>query len=173
MRLRDSALAFGTISRVNHWLGAVLVLSMLAIGLYFPDLLPGPSRTFWRTLHIAIGTSLLPLVALRMLWRVTTHKPAAPALARAVQLLMIVTLAAMLASGVLMQWFDGRPIGLFELLRIASPLTPSALWHERMAGLHEALGWTLMALIVVHLLGVLKDRLVDGGAAWSRMAGRQ
>ena len=46
------------------------------------------------------------------------------------------------------------------------------LWAPIWAG-GISLLLTLMALIVVHLLGVLKDRLVDGGAAWSRMAGRQ
>lgn len=171
MRLRDSVSTYGAVSRTHHWLGAVLVLAMLGIGLYFPDLPPGAPRTYWRTLHIAIGTGLLPLVAFRLGWRLTTRAPARPALAHAMHRLMMATLVAMLASGVLMQWFDGRPIGLFDLLRIASPLTPSALWHERMALLHGVLAWSLVGLIVVHLLGMLKDRLAGGGAAWSRMAG--
>lgn len=178
MRLRDSPSAYGTVSRLNHWLGAALLLSTLCIGLYFTGLEPGGARIFWRTLHIAIGTILLPLVAFRLCWRLATPAPLplaqAPALrllARAVHLLLLLLVVAQLASGVLMQWFDGRPIGVFRLLRIASPLQASELWHDRMELLHGVLAWTLLATLAVHLLAVLVHGLRDAGAG-RRMAGR-
>ncbi|WP_426114239.1 cytochrome b [Massilia sp. PWRC2] len=173
MRLRDSAHAYGAVSRINHWLGALLILAMLAIGLVFIDLPTGSARTFWRTLHIAIGTSLLPLVALRIGWRLLSRTPTPlMALARTAHLLLMVTLAAMLVSGVLMQWFGGRPIGVFDLIRFASPLAASPLWQERMEQLHGVLAWCLIGLIALHVLGLLVHSATVGRAFWARMAGR-
>lgn len=168
MRLRDSPSSYGPVSRLNHWVGALLLLAMLAIGLYFTDLPPGAERIYWRTLHIAIGTICLPLVAFRVVWRFAASSPQALAqapalrlLARCVHLLMMVAVLTMLMSGVLMQWFAGRPIGVFDLLRIASPLTESDLWHERMQQVHGIAAWVLIASITVHVVGVIKHILFD------------
>ncbi|WP_426194628.1 cytochrome b [Massilia sp. DWR3-1-1] len=179
MRLRDrgadAPATYDTVTRVNHWLGAALVLAMLTIGLVFTDLPPGAARSFWRTLHIAIGTVYVPLVAFRLIWRWRVAAPPALAaggqLARAVHGLLLVALVAMLASGVLMQWFGGRPIGVFDLLRIASPVPASEVWHERMEQAHGVLAWCLMGLIGVHLAAVLMHSVRHGRAFWSRMVG--
>lgn len=178
MQLRDSPTAYGTVSRINHWLGALLVLAMIAIGLYFSSLPPGEQRSFWRTLHIALGTMLLPLAAFRIVWRFGATAPRALAqapferlLARGVHLALLVALVSMLGSGVLMQWFGNRPIGVFEVVRIASPLTASDIWHERMQQVHQTAAWVLIGLIAVHVLGALKHTLTIGRVFWGRMAG--
>lgn len=179
MRLRDSAAAFGPVSRLNHWAGALIVLGMLALGLYFTSLPPGAERIFWRTLHIAIGTISVPVVAFRIVWRFAATPPATLAhariervLARTVHLSMMVAVVAMLASGVLMQWFGGRAIGVFDLLRIASPLAPSEPWHDRMEQLHGIVAWCLIGLTGVHLAGALKHSVTLGRTFWGRMLGK-
>ena len=143
------------------------------------DLPPGDERTFWRILHIAIGTFSLPLVAFRIVWRLATDSPQplaqAPAprlLARGVHGLMMVAVLTMLTSGVLMQWFAGRPIGLYGLLRIASPLAESDLWNERMQQVHGIAAWCLIGLIAVHLLGAIRHSVTRGRTFWTRMLGR-
>ena len=179
MRLRDSPAAYGAMSRLNHWIGALLVLAMLGLGLVFPDLPTGPNKTFLRTLHVAIGTTLLPLLLWRLLWRLqhSVLRPLAQArwlggLARLVHLLLLLALAAMLVTGVLTQWFGGRPIGVFDLVRLASPLAPSELWQDRTAQAHAIAAWVMMGLLGLHVLGVIKHSLIDGGALWGRMVGR-
>lgn len=178
MRLRNTPWAYGPFARLNHWLGALLVLLMLGLGLVFPELSPGPFRTFLRTLHIAIGTLLLPLLFWRLVWAVSVPAPlplarsqARRLLTRCVHLALLANLAAMLASGVLIQWLGGRPIGMFSLFRVGSPLALSALWEERMEACHQLAAWSLMALLALHLLGLLIDSLRHGGAAWARMGG--
>lgn len=178
MRLRDSPHQYGPVSRLNHWLMAALVLAMLALGLYFPDLPPGAERSFWRTLHIALGTLGVPLLAFRLLWRALVaapqplaQAPAARVAARAVHLLLLLAVLAMLTSGVAMQWLGGRPVGVFELLRIASPLSASEAWQERMQQLHGLLAWGLGGLLAVHLLAALRHGWRDGRRFWGRMLG--
>lgn len=178
MRLRDSPSAYGPVTRANHWIGALFVLSMLVIGLYFSELPPGAERSFWRTLHIAIGTILLPLAVFRVLWRFVSgapqalpQLPAARALASITHILLMVAMLTMLASGILMQWFAGRPIGVFDLLRIGSPLIPSELWHERMQLIHDSTAWALIGLIALHLLGAVRNTLRSGRKFWERMLG--
>lgn len=178
MRLRDSPSAYDPVSRFNHWAVAAAVLAMLSIGLYFTDLPPGGQRIYWRTLHIAIGTICLPLLAFGLAWRCAAGAPRALAqapalrlLARVVHMTMMLAVLTMLASGVLMQWFAGRAIGVFDLLRIASPLTESDLWHERMQQVHGIAAWALIALITVHVIGVIKHTVFDRNAL-RRMLGK-
>ncbi|MFL6710173.1 MAG: cytochrome b [Massilia sp.] len=179
MRRRDTPSTYGAMSRLNHWVGALLVLAMLGIGLVFPDLPPGAEKVFLRTLHVALGTILLPLLLWRLVWRMrpSALRPLAQAralgaLARLVHGLLLLGLVGMLVTGVLTQWFGGRPIGVFELVRFTSPLAPSELWQERMEQLHGIIAWTMIGLVALHLLGVIKHSLIDGGALWGRMAGR-
>jgi cytochrome b561 len=179
MRLRNTPWAYGPMARFNHWLGAILILSTLALGLIFPELPRGTGRTLLRILHISIGTALVPLVLWRLLWRFSVpaplplnSRPSRQFLARTAQLALLACLVTMLASGVLMQWFGGRQIGIFNLLRIASPFAPSELWQERMALCHSVAAWTLIGLVAVHLLGLALYSVRHGPRAWARMGGR-
>ena len=127
-----------------------------------------------------VALCLLPLAVFRIVWRFAAsapqallQKPVERVLAKTVHLLLLLAMVGMLASGVLMQWFGGRPIGVFDLLRIASPLAEAELWHDRMEQLHGVVAWSLMALIGVHLLGVLKHSVQQGRTFWGRMLGRE
>ncbi len=55
MSLRDTPTAYGTVSRLNHWIGAALVILMLGIGLYFHEMPRGDELRYWMGLHISIG----------------------------------------------------------------------------------------------------------------------
>ena len=55
MALKDEGTRFGAISIINHWTIAVLIIVMLAIGLYMDSLPRGPGRGEWIDLHKSIG----------------------------------------------------------------------------------------------------------------------
>ena len=55
MALKDEGARFGAISIINHWTIAVLIIVMLAIGLYMDSLPRGPGRGEWIDLHKSIG----------------------------------------------------------------------------------------------------------------------
>ena len=76
MNLQDTPARYGAVSVFNHWLGATLIVALLAIGLDFEDMPRGEEKLYWLRLHIALGTlALLPL-AFRVFWRARSVSPA-------------------------------------------------------------------------------------------------
>jgi cytochrome b561 len=179
MTTRDTPTAYGAVSRLNHWIGALFVILLLGIGLYFSDMPRGAEKTFWRALHIAIGTIAILFLLFRVFWRLRSTSPLAvpqaPALQRLshiVHTLMLVAIVVMVLSGPLIQWFGGRPFGIFDLVQFPSPLPKSEIWHDRMEELHGWTAWTIICLAGLHVLAVIKHQFIDRDHILGRMTGR-
>jgi cytochrome b561 len=179
MTTRDTPTAYGSVSRLNHWIGALLVLTLLAIGLYFGDMPRGAEKTFWRKLHIAIGTVAILFLLFRVWWRMRAtsplalpQKPALRVLSKVVHAVLLIGIVVMVVSGPLIQWMGGRPFGIFDLVSIPSPFAKSELWHDRMEVLHGWTAWVLIYAIGLHLLAVIKHQFIDRDNILARMTGR-
>lgn len=179
MSAKDTSSNYGSVSRFNHWIGALLVLALLGIGLYFEDLPRGDARRFWRSLHVSVGA----LAALFLLWRVWWRArsasplalPQAPAMqkfSKLVHWLLLAGIAVMAVTGPLTIWSAGRAIAVFGLFSIPSPMTASEALHEAMEEVHGFTADALIILIGLHLLGVLKHQFIDRDNIMARMTGR-
>lgn len=67
---------YTTTAIVLHWLMALLIFCIVPLGLYMSDLKLSPVKLQLFSYHKWIGVTLLMLVLLRILWRLT-HKPPA------------------------------------------------------------------------------------------------
>ena len=179
MGLRDTADTYGSVSRLNHWIGALFVLLLLGIGLYFGDMPRGEEKRFWRNLHIAVGTIALFFLFFRVYWRLRAtsplalpQKPALQLLSKWVHGLILLAIVVMAISGPLIQWSGGRPFGVFDLLRIPSPFPKFEAWHDTLEDIHGFTANALIGLIGLHLLGVLKHQFIDRDNILARMTGR-
>ncbi|MES2149670.1 MAG: cytochrome b [Pseudomonadota bacterium] len=179
MSFQDSPSAYGSVSRLNHWIGALFVLLLLAIGLYFDELPKGDERSFVRKLHIAVGTIGIVFLLFRVFWRLRSpsplpvpQKPAMMLLARAVHGLLLTGIVLLAISGPLIQWSGGRPFGVFNLLLIPSPFPPFESWKDGLEEFHAFVADGMLVLIGLHVLGVLKHQFIDRDKLLSRMTGR-
>jgi cytochrome b561 len=179
MATSDTPHNYGSVSRLNHWIGALLVLLLLAVGLYFEDLPKGDARRFWRGLHIAIGTMGSLLLLFRVFWRLRSKSPLALPQAPALQLfsklvhwLLLLAVAVMAVTGPLSIWSVGRPLAVFDLVSIPSPFGEFRAWHGPMEEIHGFTANALIALIGLHLLGVIKHQFVNRDNILARMTGR-
>jgi cytochrome b561 len=179
MSNRDTPTTYGVVSRLNHWIGALFIFLLLGIGLYFSDMPRGVEKTFWRTLHIAFGTIAIPFLVFRVWWRARSasplplqQPPALRHLSRVVHALLLAGIVVMIVSGPLIQWLGGRPFGIFDLVKFASPLPKSEIWHDRIEVLHGWTAWVLLGLICLHLLGVIKHQFIKRDNIIARMTGR-
>jgi cytochrome b561 len=179
MSIQDTRNTYGVVSRLNHWIGALFVLVLLGIGLYFEDMPRGLEKSYWRSLHVAIGTIGMLFLMFRVYWRVRSSSPlplpqplALQRIASAIHALLLLGIVIMVVSGPLIQWSVGRPFGIFDLLQIPSPFPKFAAAHDLLEEIH---GWTadiLMVAIGLHLLGVLKHQFIDRDNILARMTGR-
>ena len=158
-----------------HWTIAALVLVNLWLGL-FHDALPRDWKVM--TLHKSIGVTILLLSIGRLGWRLTHRPPQLPALmpgwekaaAKTVHwvfyaLLFVLPLTGWIFSSDpektrVVSWF-----GLAELpvLPVSHGVAEAA--HET----HEILGWTMAALVLIHVAAALRHHFVLRDNALARM----
>ena len=168
--LTNSADRYGLVSRLLHWLMALLILAMIGIGAYMADLdKEDPLRTQLYTLHKEIGVTILVLAVLRILWILVSRPPVLPAalqrweviLAKSTVGLLYLLMLATPMAGYLMTNTAGQPISYFGLFDLPALLGENHDLHETLEEVHEFLAFTILALVGLHALGALKHRFVD------------
>jgi cytochrome b561 len=179
MSTQDSRNSYGSVSRFNHWLGALFVIALLGIGLYFEDMPRGDARKFWRGLHVAVGTVATLFLLFRVYWRARSTSPLAlpqkPVLhmfSKVVHLALLVGIAVLAITGPLSIWSTGRPIAIFDVASIPSPFPAFRSLHEPLEDIHAFAADAMLYLIGLHLLGVIKHQFIDRDNILKRMLGR-
>ena len=75
MALRSTQTGFGPVTKGFHWVMAILIVLMFAIGWYM-DLLPlGLEKLAWISRHKSIGILILFLAIMRIIWRISEQTP--------------------------------------------------------------------------------------------------
>ncbi len=170
-------------ARVLHWLLAAGFLFMWVCGYAMTSLVSedSPAEEFLFQLHISMGITLLMLLALRILVRVTNAPPPIPAsLTRwektgshlghlGLYLLPLATILVGWAEidfgGHEMKWFSVPMPQIFP--------TQEVLWgfslEDAMEVLHRWLAYTMLILTIAHVAAVVKHRWVDGHDVLYRM----
>jgi len=179
MSTRDTPTHYGSVSRINHWVGALLVLALLGIGLYFDDMPRGAERNFWRSLHVAIGTVTALFLLWRVFWRMRSasplalpQKPALKLFSKVVHWLLLAGIAILAVTGPLSIWATGRGLPIFHLASIPSPFPAFRALHEPLEEIHGFTADAMIWLIGLHLLGVVKHQFIDRDGILARMTGR-
>lgn len=173
---------YGRVAIGFHWTIAALVILNLALGILHEQVGRPLSREMI-TVHKSVGVTVLVLTLLRLAWRLGHRAPRLPedvpgwdrGLAHASQWLMYIGMVALPVTGWWMaagptphpfQWF-----GLFTMP--AFPLTEGA---DGAHSAHVVMGWTMLALVLLHVAGALRhqvllhDRVLD--RMWPGMAPR-
>ena len=178
--LHDTAHSYGLVSRLNHWLGAALVLVLLGIGLYFEDMPKGDVKLYWLKLHIAIGTlAFLPL-AFRVLWRKFSRGPSAfeqpvvmQRLTQLVHIVLLLGISVLIVTGPLAVWTGGRAIEVFTWFSIPSPTGKMESLHEILEEVHVFTSKAVLIAVILHVLGAVKHLVFERPKLAGRMIGRK
>lgn len=170
--------AYGGLSRLNHWLGALLFSGVILVGLYLAySGVEGEERAPIMAMHRATGTVLLLFALWRVWWRIRQGFPAPVAGVPAWQVSasrvahwgLIFCMLAMPLSGVfLMSLLGGRPINIYGLFTIPPIMDIQGI---RPIGrqIHGLVAYAFIALIGLHILATLKHALVDRDGTLARM----
>ena len=173
---RNTEHHYGLISISLHWLVALTVIGLFALGLWMVEL--GYYDPWYRRapdLHKSIGILLFLTMLLRLVWRTSNPQPLSEGtplekkLAHKVHGLLYILLFSLMISGYLISTADGRAIDVFNLFSV--PAIISGLENqEDIAGLvHQILGYSLIALVVLHALAALKHHFIDRDQTLKRM----
>jgi len=178
MRLRNDLQGYGLVSVLLHWIMAVLVIGLFALGKYMVDLdYYHPWYQKAPDLHRSLGVITGLLLLFRFVWRWTNPQPeifGRPWERQAalwVHRLFYALMAAIVVSGYLITTADGQAVSVFGWFEI-----PATIYgidnQEDVAGVvHEWLANGLIALAVLHSLAALKHHFIDRDPTLRRMLG--
>lgn len=182
MKFRNDTHAFGHTSIVIHWLAALVVYDMFALGLWMVTL--GYYDTWYHRapeLHKSIGTLLFIVMLFRVLWRFVSPPPlplsSYSALTRmaatAAHLLLLAGLIAIMVTGYLISTAEGQPISVFGWFNVPALFSLDATQTDLAGDLHLWLAWGVVILSVLHALAALKHHFIDRDDTLKRMLGRR
>lgn len=190
---------YTTIAILLHWLIALAIFGMFALGWYMSELpkeapkqmafdlfnwglyqwqlvAEASPRTFYYNLHKSLGVTLLVLILFRLFWRITHRPPAMLSsykawerkLATGAHHLLYLLMIAMPVSGVVMATYSKYGIKWFGIDFIAG--LDNAAMRDIFKEVHEAVGFLLLLLIVLHIIAALKHKWVDKDSTMERMS---
>lgn len=169
---------YGTTARMLHWLVAALILAMIPVGLLMVQ--DGLDRSLGDALylfHKNVGSLLIVIIALRLVWRLT-HPPAPlsatmPDWQRRVaglsHLALYGLMIVMPLSGYVRVRAGGFPIEGLDALGLPTLVPRSKPLADAASSLHELAAWALMAVLALHVGAALHHALVRRDGVWARM----
>jgi cytochrome b561 len=166
--------AYTPVARILHWLTAALVLSVIPIGLAMTHIDEGPLQDSLFHLHESIGATVIPIILIRLIYRLTHNPLPLPADIPAIQRLAAETvhwaLYLLVAAQTIVGWIAtsayGAPIIIFGLFRLPPIWPKDSDFSENVLLVHDVIGYSIAALICVHIGGALfhhfirKDRVL-------------
>lgn len=163
MCFKNTLQTYGVIAKGFHWLMAILIITMIAVGLIMADMENTPDKFKLVGLHKAIGIIVLFLAALRFGWKIINISPALPdSMSKIMKLganlshyALYALMFAMPLTGWLMSSAAGFPVSVFGLFVMPNLIAPNKEFGHFMRELHEIFAWTLVGLITLHVSAAL------------------
>lgn len=183
MTLTNTADRWGGVSQALHWLIAILILGLGALGFAITNhVFPQTPKYFWIwTAHKSLGIMVLALMAARLVWRLYAGAPApvpntskwqhAIAIA-AHALLYVLALAIPLAGWLYDSASSLRPFKLFGLVVMPKLVDKDEALKALSHFAHEWGFWLLIALVLLHAGAALQHHFFMRDATLARMLPR-
>ena len=175
MRLKNSTDRFGLVSILFHWIMAVIVISLLMVGLYMVSLPASPEKQNLYGLHKAFGLLILALTLPRLVWRFVNVVPSLslPRWERLSALFVhyafYVFLIAMPLSGWLLSSAAGYAPSFFGLFDLPLLIKPNDALRPIFQTIHAWTGYGLIATICLHTAAAFKHHFIDKDSILKRM----
>ena len=167
---------YDIISRFFHWIIAIGIIAVLIIGIlwYFSKKTDTPNYALI-SLHKSIGVTLIILMLLRLLWKLTfAKKPPYPnsitkvqsILASLVHIAIYISTFCMLLSGWMLSSFAGSSASFWGWFNIAIPVTKNSTLASFFGTMHFVFVFIIGFTIVIHIAAavihmVKKDKIIQ------------
>ena len=173
----NTVLRYSPPAIVLHWLLALLIFVTFPLGVYMHELPLSPDKLKLYSYHKWIGITILMLASLRVMWRVTHTPPPLPddmarwqrRTSQAVHGLLYLLILAIPLSGWLMSSAKGFQTVWFGVLPLPDLVGKDKALGELLAGVHQALNFTLLILLILHVGAALKHHFIERQPFMQRM----
>lgn len=160
-----------------HWVMAILIIGLLALGFYMQDLPLSPEKLKLYSWHKWAGVTAFLLVLVRLAWRAGHRPPPLPAsmpellqlVAHGGHLALYGLMLAMPLSGWLMSSAKGFQTVWFGLLPIPDLLAKDKALGDLLQNVHATLAVLFVLILVGHVAAALKHHFIDRDDILTRM----
>ena len=166
-------LEYSPTAKVLHWLVAFCIISEYLIGVTI-------DMTKWKWLHFQLGSLLLVLVVIRVLWRITHRYPELdPAivgwnkkLAKSAHHLLYLLMLVTPLVGLVLLFTKGQPVSLLGI-PIAALMEPMAkAERHQLKEVHSLLANAIFYLALAHALAAFYHQFIEHVPSLARMLPR-
>lgn len=175
--LKNTQQNYGAVTKLLHWVTALLIIGLLAVGLYMDSMPASLEKLKLYNLHKSFGITVLMLFFVRLGWRIYTPAPdTLPSvkkhearLAHTIHYFLYFAMLAMPFSGWLMSSAAGRvvePFGLFALPHLTGE---SEALVKATKTFHFYFAWMIITAVSLHVLGAMKHFVIDKDKTLQRM----
>lgn len=160
--------SYTPVAKALHWLMAVLIVGLLALGLVMHEMPLSPRKLELYSWHKWFGVTIFLLVWLRLAWRLTHRPPALPAtlsppmqrLAHAGHALLYGLMIVIPLSGWLMSSAKGVQTVWFGVVPLPDLLHRDRALGDLLQQAHQRLNLLLMLTLAGHVLAALWHHFV-------------
>lgn len=174
---RNTSKKYGLIAILLHWIAAVWIIALFALGIYMMEL--SYYDAWYRTAphwHKSMGILLAVTIMFRFFWRGINPKPQIEGdkrlatVAELVHGLMYLWVGAVIATGYLISTADGRAIDVFGWFSIPATITGLTNQAEIAGVMHWYLALGLIVMASLHGVAALKRHFIDKDGTLSKMS---
>jgi cytochrome b561 len=174
MHVKNTLAEYGLISKLLHWISAILLFIQIPLGFYLVDLDFGLERLTVENIHVTVGLSIFYLVILRLLYKIFNPTPRLEPsifkgqkfLAKLNHVMLYVTILSVTISGILKKLFNGETLMIiFKKIKIQDNFELSELFYD----IHVISNYVLIVLIIIHILAVITHKLFFNDNLLKRM----
>jgi cytochrome b561 len=169
-------LQYGTTAKVFHWLIVALLVVQYLIGWLMPDIHHGQTPGVGMIVHNSFGILILILIVLRFAWRLAHSVAPESSLppwqrlsSEVVHWLLYALVLATTLTGWLFASFRGWSVSFFYLFPLPMLASDNATAGKAIDGLHQAMEWTLLVFIGLHVLAALVHMFIYRDRVMERM----
>lgn len=167
MGIGNTSQQWGWLSKILHWLTAVLIFVQIPLGFYAESLKLSPLKMDIFVWHKSLGMLVFLLLILRLLWRIkgTIPKPVGASLiqqylAQAAHYLLYGLMVLLPISGWITSSAASIPIKLFWLIPLPALVGPDDALKSLAAEVHEISVFVLLAVLILHIGAALHHHLL-------------
>ena len=164
MHFKNTVTDYGIISKLLHWLSAILLLIQIPVGFYLVDLDFGKERLNVENIHIILGLSIFYLVIIRLLSNTLNPTPklgqsifkGQKIIAKLNHIFLYTAILTITISGILKKLFNGETLVIFfKTIKIKDNFELADQFYN----IHIYSNYTIIALIAFHIMAVIIHKI--------------
>jgi cytochrome b561 len=178
MAFKNTRYAYGSVAKFFHWTVSIFVITLLIVGFTMVNFIADkPLKYLIFDWHKIFGLTVLCLVTLRLLWRWFNVTPKLPErmplwekiIERLVKFALYLALFLMPLSGWIFSSASGYPPKLGSFTLNMPFISENKLIAKQFLSIHSFLAFTIIILLLLHIVGALKHHFINKDNVLRRM----